>query len=122
MTRHGVARPSLDVDLWLDELKGYPDEVFLAEGLKNGFQLIPVGSCFQEAEMDNYHSAINPAVRSKVEETLLEELGIGNYVVLLIVNQLSVHWVLSPNLVRRRLGLFMTVVNQLEKLSMIMLI
>ena len=77
----GLPRPSLNVDLWLDEFKGDPDEVFLADGLKNGFQLIPVGSCFQEAEMDNYCSATNPAVRSKVEKTLLEELGIGNYVV-----------------------------------------
>ena len=38
---------------WLDELKGDPDEVFLADGLKNRFQLIPIGSGFQEAEMDN---------------------------------------------------------------------
>ena len=77
----GLPRPSLNVDLWLDELKGDPDEVFLTDGLKNGFQLIPVGSCFHEAEMDNYRSATNPAVRIKAEETLLEELGIGNYVV-----------------------------------------
>ena len=51
---------------------------FLADDLKNGFQLIPVGSSFQEAEMDNYHSVTNPAVRNRVEETLLEEFGIGN--------------------------------------------
>ena len=106
----GLPRPSLNVDLWLDELEGDPDEVFLADGLKNGFQLIPVGSCFREAEMDNYHSAINPAARSKVEETLLEELGTGNYVVTdhkpVIVSALGV-----GDLIQRRLGLFMTVVN-----------
>ena len=77
----GLPKPSLNVDFWLDELKGDPDEVFLVDGLKNGFQLIPVGSSFQEAEMDNYRSVTNPAVRNRVEETLLEELGIGNYVV-----------------------------------------
>ena len=59
--------PSLDVDLCLEEIKGDPDEEFLSDGLKNGFQLIPAEAELQLAEMNNYCSAADPAVRDKVE-------------------------------------------------------
>ena len=46
----------------------------MSDGLKNGFQLVP-------AEMNNYQSATDPAVRDKVEQSLLEEPEAGNYVI-----------------------------------------
>ena len=69
------------MDLWLEEIKGDPDEEFLSDGLRNGFQLIPAEAKLQSAEMKNYHSATDPAVRDKVEEAVLEELAAGNYFV-----------------------------------------
>ena len=69
------------MDLWLEEIKGDPDEEFLSDGLRNGFQLIPAETKIQSAEMNNYHSATHPAVRDKVEEAVLEELAAGNYFV-----------------------------------------
>ena len=60
---------------------------------------LPVGSRFQPAEMNNYQSATNPAVRDKVEQSLLEEPDAGNYVITnikpTIVSALSA--VLKPN-------------------------
>ena len=73
--------PSLNVELWLHELKGDPDELFLSDGLRNGFQLVPAGARFQPAEINNYSSATDPTVRDKVEESMLEELAAGNYVI-----------------------------------------
>ena len=69
------------MDLWLEEIKGDPDEEFLSDGLRNGFQLIPAEAKLQSAEMNNYHSATDPAARDKVEEAVLEELAAGNYFV-----------------------------------------
>ena len=69
------------MDLWHEELNGDPDELFLSDGLKNGFQLVPAGARFQPAEMNNYQSATNTAVRDKVQQSLLEELDAGNYVI-----------------------------------------
>ena len=66
------------MDLWLEEIKEDPDEEFLSDGLRISFQLIPVEAKLQSAEMDNYHSAADPAVRDKVEETVLEELAAAN--------------------------------------------
>ena len=67
--------------LWLEELNGDPDEVFLSDGISNRFQLVHAGAQFVPAEMENYFSATGPAVRDKVEATLLEEISAGNYVV-----------------------------------------
>ena len=72
---------SLNVSLWLHELKGDPDELFLSDGLRNGFQLVSAGARFQPAEMNNYRSVTDLAVRDKVEESVLEELAAGNYVI-----------------------------------------
>ena len=62
--------------LWLEELKGDPDEEFLSDGITNGFQFLPVDAKLISAEMNNYSSAA--AVRDKVEYTLFQEIGIGN--------------------------------------------
>ena len=66
---------------WLRELVGDPDEKFLSDGLKYGFELIPRDSHFRPAEMHNYLSATGTAVRDKVEQTLLDEIALGNYVI-----------------------------------------
>ena len=68
-----------DADLRLEGLKGDSDELFLSDGLKNGFQLVPALARFQPAELNNYWSATDPAVRDKIEQSLLEELDAGNY-------------------------------------------
>ena len=67
--------------LWLEELKGDPDEEFLSDGITNGFQLLPVDTKLLPAEMNSYRSVTAAAVRDKVEYTLLQEIAIGNYVV-----------------------------------------
>ena len=46
----------------------------------NGFQLVPVDADLKPAEMENYKSATDPAVRDQVESTLLEEIHEGNYI------------------------------------------
>ena len=43
--------------------------------------MVPAGAQFVPAEMENYFSVTEPAVRDEVEATLLEEISIGNYVV-----------------------------------------
>ena len=64
---------------WTKELEGDPDRELLLDGTVHGFQLIPADADLQSAEMDNYLSATNLAVRDKVEATLLEEMAAGNY-------------------------------------------
>ena len=71
----------LDVELWLDQLKGDEDEAFLRDGLVNGFQLVPTDTLFLAAEMQKYKSATNSNVRDKVEQTILEEIESGHYVI-----------------------------------------
>ena len=90
------------MDLWLEEIKGDPDEEFLSDGLRNGFQLIPGEAKLQSAEMNNYHSATDLAVRDKAEEAVLEGLAAGNYFVTDVKPKLSVPSVqfLSQTLMR----------------------
>ena len=65
----------------MDELKWDEDEAFLRDGLVNEFQLVPTDTVFLPAEMQNYKSATNSNVRDKVEQTILEEIESGNYVI-----------------------------------------
>ena len=67
--------------LWLEELKDDPDKEFLSDGIISGFQIVPVNAKFKPAETHNYASATEPVVRNKVEQTLLEEIAEGNYMV-----------------------------------------
>ena len=58
-----------------------PDRTFLLDGVENGFQLLPKGASLSHAEQANYFSATAPDNRAKVEETILEEIKSGNYVI-----------------------------------------
>ena len=60
--------------LWLEELKGDPDELFPLEGIQNGFQIFPADSVLRPTEMNNYKSANGPDTRDKVEQALTEEV------------------------------------------------
>ena len=48
-------------------------------GIVHGFQLVPANADLQPAEMDNFRSATDPAIRVQVESILLEETAAGNY-------------------------------------------
>ena len=54
---------------------------FLWDGIVHGFELILADADLKPAEMDNYKSATNMATSNTVEDTLLEEIREGNYVV-----------------------------------------
>ena len=66
---------------WMAELDLDEDKEFLLDGIINGFELIPADSTLSPAEMDNYSSSTKPDARDKVEQTLQEEIGEGNYVI-----------------------------------------
>ena len=72
-------KSSLNVLLWLEGLKDDPDKEFLSDGIINGFQIY--SAKFKPAEMHNYASTTEPVVKGKVEQTLLEEIAEGNYIV-----------------------------------------
>ena len=57
------------------------DQVFLSDGIQNGFKLAPPSSQFSPAHQDNYKSATNANAKSAVEQTILSEMAIGNYVI-----------------------------------------
>ena len=63
------------------ELEVDEDKDFLLKGIINGFELIPADSTLSPAEMDNYSSSTKPDARDKVEQTLLEEIAEGNYII-----------------------------------------
>ena len=67
--------------MWLKELEGDPDEKFLTDGLINEFPRNPVCASYLPAEMHNYKSSTDPLIRDKVEEVILEEIKLGNYVI-----------------------------------------
>ena len=69
------------MELWNKELENDPDRDFLWDGIVHGFQLILADADLKPAEMDNYISATNVTTRDAVEDTLLEEIREGNYVV-----------------------------------------
>lgn len=74
--------PSLLVlSVWERELIDDPDKVFLIEGVKDGFQLLPADASIVQAEMDNYFSATTPTSKDKVESSILEEIEAGNYAI-----------------------------------------
>ena len=85
--------------MWTKELEDDPDRGFLLDGIVNGFQLIPADATLQPAEMNNYKSATDSTVRDQVEQTLLEEIREGNYVVTDTKLLLSVLWGLSRSLI-----------------------
>jgi len=51
------------------------------DGVTHGFQLLPASASLAPAEMENYSSATGPLSKEKVEETLLEEMEAGNYLI-----------------------------------------
>ena len=65
----------------MKELEGDEDEIFLRDGLLNGFQLVSTDTVFSPAQMENYRSSTDLSVRDKVEQTILEEIKQGNYVI-----------------------------------------
>ena len=67
--------------MWTKELEDNQDKEFLLDRPRNGFQLIPADATLQPAEMDNYKSATHSTIMDKVEQTLLEEIREGNYIV-----------------------------------------
>ena len=67
--------------LWVEEFKDDPDWEFLSDGIINGFQIVPFNAKLKPAEMHHYASATKPVVRNQVEQTLLEEIAEGNYMV-----------------------------------------
>lgn len=71
----------LNTDLWLAELTGDEDKAFLIEGIKTGFKLAPPDSEFAPAHQDNYKSATSTETKAAVEQTILDEIAAGNYIV-----------------------------------------
>ena len=63
------------------ELMGDPDRVFLMDGIRNGFRIIDKGAIPSPATMNNYKSATDPTIKSKVEAQILTEIQEGRYVV-----------------------------------------
>ena len=55
---------------------------FLIDGIVNGFRLNPTEVLYTSAEMENYLSSTKFDVRDKVEETILNEIRQGNYVII----------------------------------------
>ena len=63
------------------ELIGDEDQAFFSDGISNGFKLTPADSSFIPVHQGNYKSATTAAAKSTVEQTILEEIAVGNYVV-----------------------------------------
>ena len=70
-----------DTNLWLAELISDQDEAFLSDGISNGFKLAPADSTFIPVQQGNYKSATNAAAKLAVEQTILDEIAEGSYVV-----------------------------------------
>ena len=71
----------MNCSLWTSELERDLDKDFLLDGIIHGFQLLPANAQLAPAEMNNYSSAVNPQSKIKVEETILDEIKAGNYVI-----------------------------------------
>lgn len=65
------------IGVWEKELKHDPDKDFLLHGIKNGFNICNIDSEPDPVEMENYESATNSTVRSKVEKQIQTELANG---------------------------------------------
>ena len=63
----------LNTNLWLAELNGDEDEAFLTDGISNS-NVTPV-------QQDNYKSVTNIVSKAAVEQTILEEIAEGNYII-----------------------------------------
>ena len=68
-------------EAWEQELKGDIDEIFLLDGIRNGFRIRNSDVEPITVEQDNYNSAINKDVRDRVEKQILDEIREGRYVV-----------------------------------------
>ena len=71
----------MDVSAWERELAHDEDRDFLLDGIRSGFQLLPITAKLAHAEQANYHSATALDQREKVEETILQEIKEGNYII-----------------------------------------
>ena len=72
----------MNIPLWLKELEVDEDKEFLIDGIVNGFRLNLTEVLYTSAEMENYLSSTKFDVRDKVEETILNEIRQGNYVII----------------------------------------
>lgn len=69
---------------WEQALEHDEDRDFLLDGLREGFSLVDPDvdpASISPAETDNYKSATNDEVRSKVEQRILQEMAAGNYII-----------------------------------------
>lgn len=66
---------------WEEELVADSDRVFffLLEGIRGGFRITEQGSQFEDAQETNHPSTLQ--YRDLVEEELIEQIKLGNYVV-----------------------------------------
>ena len=71
----------LNTNLWLAELNGDEDEAFLTDGISNGLKLAPPNSNVTPVQQDNYKSVTNAVSKAAVEQTILEEIAEGNYII-----------------------------------------
>jgi hypothetical protein len=67
-------------DKWKTELKGDPDELYILNGISNGFRIIDSAEEMPSVYRRNYRSTtlVN---KEKVEARILEEMAAGNYIV-----------------------------------------
>ncbi|KXJ08119.1 hypothetical protein AC249_AIPGENE24810 [Exaiptasia diaphana] len=76
----GPAKPKKET--WRTELKNDFDKDFLIDGITNGFNILNIPhDIIDTAEVYNYKSATDNAIRDKVERQITSEIAQGNYVI-----------------------------------------
>lgn len=65
---------------WDILLHGDKDYDYILDGIKNGFRIVDNVQVTQNVYCHNYKSACDDSVRTEVENQILTELAVGNYV------------------------------------------
>lgn len=72
---------TLNIDVWLSELKNDVDSEFLCNGLLNGFDIIKPESVLCEVFIQNHKSALEAGARERMDAIIIGEILEGNYIV-----------------------------------------
>lgn len=74
--------PGLNLEAWTEELENDPDQSFILDGIKNGFNIIDHDSQVEAVTCPNHPSARpGSPLYEKASKQVLKEIECGNYIV-----------------------------------------
>ena len=86
-----IARVTQNYDVWKRNLLGGDDDLFVLNGILNGFSIVDLNCTLPRFATKNYRSTSDKN-KLKVEARILEEIHAGNYIRTSVSHCMLVRW------------------------------